>query len=206
MSSPLAEVYRLIMQCTTIENIINLINQMQAMNFQSVQPSMPNTAMPFMAAQVDAQKQVTFSSPLDHKVEKMADKLDMLTENLDKLAASMNDLRQRPRDGRDSSRNRNRSWSRGRDQYEVILDKGTKTGVTQETGHGPEEEIEGIEVMIDNTEVETVVDTIIEILETTGIETIETVDQTEVIDQEAIIEKDAMVTITEGLTIMLDAA
>ena len=56
MSSPSAEVYRLIMQCTTIENIINLINQRQAMNFQSVQPSMPNTAMPFMAAQVDAQK------------------------------------------------------------------------------------------------------------------------------------------------------
>ena len=117
MSSPSAEVYRLIMQCTTIENIINLINQMQAMNFQSVQPSMPNTAMPFMAAVIDAQKQVTFSSPLDHKVEKMADKLDMLTENMDKLAVSMNDLRQRPRDGRDSSRNRNRSWSRGRDQY-----------------------------------------------------------------------------------------
>ena len=117
MSSPSAEVYRLIMQCTTLENIINLINQMQAMNFQSVQPSMPNTAMPFMAAQIDAQKQVTFNSPLDHKVEKMADKLDMLTENMDKLAVSMNDLRQRPRDGRDSSRNRNRSWSRGRDQY-----------------------------------------------------------------------------------------
>ena len=62
MSLPSAEVYRLIMQCTTIENIINLINQMQAMNFQSVQPSMPNTTMPFMAAQIDAQKQVTFSS------------------------------------------------------------------------------------------------------------------------------------------------
>ena len=90
---------------------------MQAMDFQSVQPSMPNTVMPFMAAQIDAQKQVTFSSPLDHKVEKMADKLDMLTENMDKLAVSMNDLRQRPRDGRDLSRNRNRSWSRGRDQY-----------------------------------------------------------------------------------------
>ena len=53
MSSPSAEVYRLIMQCTTLENIIN---QMQAMNFQSVQPSMPYTAMPFMAAQIDAQK------------------------------------------------------------------------------------------------------------------------------------------------------
>ena len=106
MSSPSAEVYRLIMQCPTIENIINLINQMQAMNFQSVQPSVPNTAMPFMAAQVDAQKQVTFSSLLDHKVEKMADKLDMLTENMDKLAVSMNDLRLRPRDGRDSSRNK----------------------------------------------------------------------------------------------------
>ena len=81
---------------------------MQAMNVQSVQPSMPNTTMPFMAAQIDAQKQVTFNSPLDHKVEKMVDKLDMLTENMDKLAVSMNDLRQRPRDGRDSSRNRNR--------------------------------------------------------------------------------------------------
>ena len=66
---------------------------MQAMNFQSVQPSMPNTTMPFMAAQIDAQKQVTFNSPLDHKVEKMADKLDMLTENMDKLAVSMNDLK-----------------------------------------------------------------------------------------------------------------
>ena len=87
------------------------------MNFQSVQPSMPNTVMPFMAAQIDAQKQVTFSSPLDHEVEKMADKLDMLTENMDKLAVSMDDPRQRPRDSRDSSRNRNRSWSRGRDQY-----------------------------------------------------------------------------------------
>ena len=60
---------------------------------------------------------------------------------------------------------------------EVILDKDTETGVTQEIGHGPEEETEGIEVMIDNTEV---------------------------IDQEAIIEKDIMVTIIEGLTIVLD--
>ena len=82
---------------------------------------------------------------------------------------------------------------------EVILDKGTETGVTQEIGHGPEEETEGIEVMIDNTEVETGVEIIIEILETIG-----TLDQTEVIDQEAIIEKDIMVTIIEGLTIVLD--
>ena len=81
---------------------------------------------------------------------------------------------------------------------DVILDRGTETGVTQ-TGHGPEEETEGIEVMIDNTEVETGVEIIIEILET-----IETLDQTEVIDQEAIIEKDIMVTIIEGLTIVLD--
>ena len=82
---------------------------------------------------------------------------------------------------------------------EVILDKGTETGVTQEIGHGPEEETEGIEVMIDNTEVETGVEIIMEILETIG-----TLDQTEVIDQEAIIEKDIMVTIIEGLTIVLD--
>ena len=118
MSSPSAEVYRLIMQCTTLENII-LINQMQAMNFQSVQPSMPNTAMPFMAAQIDAQKQVTFKYPLDHKVEKMADKLDMLTENMDKLAVSMNDLRQRPRNGRDSSSydRQYRGRDRSRDYY-----------------------------------------------------------------------------------------
>ena len=87
---------------------------------------------------------------------------------------------------------------------EVILDKGTETGVTQETDHGREEETEGIEVMIDNTEVETGVEIIIEILETIGIETIGTLDQTEVIDQEAIIEKDIMVTIIEGLTIVLD--
>ena len=82
---------------------------------------------------------------------------------------------------------------------EVILDKGTETGVTQEIGHGPEEETEGIEVMIDNTEVETGVEIIIEILETIG-----TLDQIEVIDQEAIIEKDIMATIIEGLTIVLD--
>ena len=84
-------------------------------------------------------------------------------------------------------------------RIEVILDKGTETGVTQETGHSREEETEGIEVMIDNTEVETGVEIIIEILETIG-----TLDQTEVIDQEAIIEKDIMVTIIEGLTIVLD--
>ena len=87
---------------------------------------------------------------------------------------------------------------------EVILDKGTETEVTQETGHSPEEETEGAEVMIDNTEVETGVGIIIETLEMIGIETIETLDQTEVIDQEAIIEKDIMVTIIEGLTIVLD--
>ena len=87
---------------------------------------------------------------------------------------------------------------------EVILDKDTETGVTQEIGHGPEKETEGIEVMIDNTEVETGIEIIIEILETIGIETIGTLDQTEVIDQEAIIEKDIMVTIIEGLTIVLD--
>ena len=85
---------------------------------------------------------------------------------------------------------------------EVILDKDTETGVTQEIGHGPEEETERIEVMIDNTEVETGVEIIIEILETIGIETIGTLDQTEVTDQEAIIEKDIMVTIIEGLTIV----
>ena len=63
--------------------------------------------------------------------------------------------------------------------------------------------------MIDNTEVETGVEIIIEILETIGIETIETIetlDQTEVTDQEAIIEKDIMVTIIEGLTIVLDVS
>ena len=49
---------------------------------------------------------------------------------------------------------------------EVILDKGTETGVTQETGHGPEEKTEGIEVIIDNTEVQTGAETIVEILET----------------------------------------
>ena len=84
---------------------------------------------------------------------------------------------------------------------EVILDKGTETGVTRETGHGPEEETKGIEVMIDNTAIEI----IIEILETIVIETIGTLDQTEVIDQEEIIERDIMVTIIEGLTIVLDA-
>ena len=73
-----------------------------------------------------------------------------------------------------------------------------------EIGHGQGEETEGIEVMIDNTEVGTEVEIIIEILETIGIETIGTLDQTEVIDQEAIIEKDIMVTIIEGLTIVLD--
>ena len=87
---------------------------------------------------------------------------------------------------------------------EVILDKDTETGVTQEIGHGPEEETEGIEVMIDNTEVETGVEIMIEILETIGIETIGTLDQIELTDQEAIIEKDIMVTIIEGLTIVLD--
>ena len=81
-----------------------------------------------------------------------------------------------------------------------------ETGVTQETGHGQKEETEGIEVMIDNTEVGTGVEIIIEILETIGIETIETLDQTEVIDQEAVIERDTMVTVTEGLTIVLDPA
>ena len=60
---------------------------------------------------------------------------------------------------------------------EVILDKGTETRVTPETGHGPEEETEWIEVMIDNIEVETGVEIIIEILETIGIETIGTLGQ-----------------------------
>ena len=140
---------------------------MQAMDFQSIQPSMPNTAMPFMAAQIDAQKQVTFSSPLDHKVEKMADKLDMLTENMDKLAVSMNDLK----DLGMVETHPEIEIGHGQGEeisIEVILDKGTEIGVTQETGHGPEEETEGIEVKIGNTEVETGVEIIIEILETIG--------------------------------------
>ena len=106
------------------------------------------------------------------KGQNVADKLDMLTENMDKLAVSMNDLRQRPRGGRDSSRNRNRSLSREEINIEVTLDKGTETEVTQETGHGPEEETEGIDIMLDNTEVEKAVGIIIEILSTIGIETI----------------------------------
>ena len=177
---------------------------MQTMNFQSVQPSMPNTAMPFMAAQIDAQKQMTFSSPLDHKVEKMADRLDVLTENMDKLAVSMNDLKDQGMV--EIHPETETGHGQGEEiSIDVILDKSTETGVTQEIGHGLEEETEGIEIMIDNTEVETEVEIIIEILETIGIETIKTQDQTEVIDQEAIIEKDTMVTITEGLTIVLDA-
>ena len=54
----------------------------------------------------------------------------------------------------------------------MILDKGTETEVTRETGHGPEEETEGIDIMLDNTEVEKAVEIITEILSTIGIETI----------------------------------
>ena len=200
MSSPSAEVYRFIMQCTTIENIINLINQMQAINFQPVQPTMRNTAMPFMAAQIDAQKQVTFSSPLDHKVEKMAGKLDILTENMDKLEVSMNNLRQRPRDGRDSSRNRNRSGSRGRDQYRS--DSGQR--YRNRSNSGNRSWSRGRDRR--DRSYDTGLEIIIEILETIEIENIETLDQTEVIDQEAIIKKDTMITITEDQTIVLEAA
>ena len=134
----------------------------------------------------------------------MADKLDMLTENMDKLAVSMNELRQRPRDGKDSSRNRNRSWSRGRDQYRSDSGQRYRNRSDSRNGSCLEEETEEIEVMIDKIEVETGVEIIIEILETIGIESTGTLDQAEVIDQEEIIEKDIMVTIIEGLTIVLD--
>ena len=100
----------------------------------------------------------------------MADKLDMLTENIDKLAVSMNNLK----DLRMVEIHTETETGHGQGEEistELILDKGTETGVTQETGCGPEEEMEGIEVMIDNTEVETGVEIIIEILETIGMET-----------------------------------
>ena len=79
---------------------------------------------------------------------------------------------------RNRSDSRNRSWSRGRDRRDRSYDRQYRGRDRSRDYYRDSRDLR--------------------------IETIGTLDQTEVIDQEAIIEKDIMVTIIEGLTIMLN--
>ena len=59
MSSPNMDLYRMILTCTIVDEIVNIINQLQAMSFNAAPTTTP-PAMPFMAA-CELGKQVLFS-------------------------------------------------------------------------------------------------------------------------------------------------
>ena len=122
MASPDADTYKMIMNCTNADEIIRIINQLQAMSFQPTGATAATAAtgptIPFMSAQHDPCKQVSFQEPIIENMSKMTDQIAMLTDHIDKMAVSINDSRKSPRFDRRDYRGRNRSHSgdRGRDR------------------------------------------------------------------------------------------
>ena len=117
-----AELRKIIMTCNSVDSIVDIINQMQAMNYLSFNPSQPTAAttntpaMPFMAAQSNmTEKKVSFSEPLNQQLsDPLLQSLHVITQKLDSCVTSMNNLRTDLRSDYDRSRNRDRS---GDDYY-----------------------------------------------------------------------------------------
>ena len=95
------ELKKIIMTCNSVDSIVDIINQMQAMNYLSFNPSQPtavttNTpAMPFMAVQSNmTEKKVSFSEPLNQQLsDPLLQSLHVITQKLDSCVTSMNNLR-----------------------------------------------------------------------------------------------------------------
>ena len=110
------ELRKIIMTCNSVDSIVDIINQMQAMNSLGLNPTTPavatNTpAMPFMATQSNmTEKKVSFSDPLSPQMsDPLLQSLHVITQKLDSCVTGMNNLRTDLRSDYDRSRNRDRS-------------------------------------------------------------------------------------------------
>ena len=115
------ELRKIIMTCNSVDSIVDIINQMQAMNSLGLNPTTPavatNTpAMPFMATHSNmTEKKVSFSGPLSPQMsDPLLQSLHVITQKLDSCVTGMNNLRTDLRNDCDRSRNRDRS---GDDYY-----------------------------------------------------------------------------------------
>ena len=115
------ELRKIIMTCNSVDSIVDIINQMQAMNSLGLNPTTPavatNTpAMPFMATQSNmTEKKVSFSDQLNSQMsDPLLQSLHVITHKLDSCVTGMNNLRTDLRNDCDRSRNRDRS---GDDYY-----------------------------------------------------------------------------------------
>ena len=117
------ELRKIIMTCNSVDSIVDIINQMQAMNSLGLNSTTPaattNTpAMPFMAAQTDvSSKQVSFNDSLAQQISQqvtdpLLESIHILSQKFDSCAVSMID----PRKSNNRSRNRDRSNDRSRKQ------------------------------------------------------------------------------------------
>ena len=107
------ELRKIIMTCNSVDSIVDIINQMQAMNSLGLIPITPavtmNTpAMPFMATQSNmTEEKVSFSDPLNSQMsDPLLQSLHVITQKLDSCVTSMNSLRTDLRSDYDRSRKR----------------------------------------------------------------------------------------------------
>ena len=99
-----ADLRKIIMTCNSVDSIVDIINQMQAMNNLGLNPTTPATttntpAMPFMAAQSEvASKQVSFNDSLAQQISQqitdpLLESIHLFTQKFDSCAVSMIDSR-----------------------------------------------------------------------------------------------------------------
>ena len=110
------ELRKIIMTCSSVDSIVDITNQMQAMNSLGLNPTTPavatnSLAMPLMATQSNmTEKKVSFSDPLSRQMsDPLLQSLHVITQKLDSCVTGMNNLRTDLRSDYDRSRNRGRS-------------------------------------------------------------------------------------------------
>ena len=110
------ELRKIIMNCNSVDSIVDIINQIQAMNSLGLNPTTPaattNTlAMPFMTTQSNmTEKKVSFSDPLSSQMsDPLLQSLHVITQKLDSCVTGMNNLRTDLKSEYERSRNRDRS-------------------------------------------------------------------------------------------------
>ena len=115
------ELRKIIMICNSVDSIVDIINQIQAMNSQGLNPTIPATttntpAMPFMTTQSNmTENKVSFSDPLCPQMsDPLLQSLHVITQKLDSCVTSMSNLRTDLRSDYDRYRNKDRS---GNDCY-----------------------------------------------------------------------------------------
>ena len=149
------ELRKIIMTCNSVDSIVDIINQMQAMNSLGLKHTTPavatnNPAMPFMTTQSNmTEKKVPFSDPLSPQMsDPLLQSLHVITQKLDSCVTGMNNLRTDLRSDCDRSRNRDKSGddcyyrdrSRKRDKIDITETKtiGLTTGKVETIGTGIE--------------------------------------------------------------------